>query len=199
MDRVQRHYARTALQGTDPLQGLSTAERRAILTMPPTIGERLRLAPWRNMDARRAAVRDIIAERRLAYSLFHDTSTSAEMAAPAPATSPPSAATAQLLERRPSPYYLHRLAMAQLSEARYRSEQDHLADVRSAEHRLALPAGRATYAAMIDVQIERARLDLKELELIAAAAREASPEKPRERNALKTARPAKSKDNERDR
>ncbi|WP_072387067.1 hypothetical protein [Hyphomicrobium sp. CS1BSMeth3] len=160
MDRVQRHYAHTALRGTDPLQGLPLDVRRAILTMPPTIRERLRLAPWRTAETRRQALGDIIAERRLAYDLARDTLPTPEPAMPAP--------------EQLSPYYQHRMAMAHLGHQRASDDHDYLDGVRSAEYRQQLAAipyakDKDTHAALLKIQIERARLDLAELELHAAA------------------------------
>ncbi|MGD9803425.1 MAG: hypothetical protein AB7E81_17810 [Hyphomicrobiaceae bacterium] len=67
-----RSYAHTAWTPADPLQGLAAHERRAILLMPSTFGERLRMAPWRSYAKKRETMLRIVAERRLLYDLMQE-------------------------------------------------------------------------------------------------------------------------------
>lgn len=69
MDAIQRAYAHTAWTSLDPLKGLDLETKRALLLMPSTFRERLKLAPWVDRDQRRVVVADILRERRLAFEL----------------------------------------------------------------------------------------------------------------------------------
>jgi len=72
MQPFLRTYSHTAWTPADPLQGLAAHERRAILLMPSTFGERLRMAPWRSYAKKRETMLRIVAERRLLYDLTQE-------------------------------------------------------------------------------------------------------------------------------
>lgn len=153
MDRVLRAYAQTAWTALDPLQGLEPEVRRAILLMPSTFRERLKVAPWTGRDQRRAAVAQILAERRLMFELFNLTPEKALEKALEPAP--------MMAGQGASPYYQYRLHK--------------MAETRAAETALDLatdPAARADADRREEVrrryqviQFERARLDAEEAQL----------------------------------
>jgi len=163
MDRVLREYAHTAWTPADPLHGLDHRQRRAILLMPSTFRERFRLAPWIGRDDRLVVIRVIIAERRLMYDLFLNPQPDKpqyERAEPAPEK------RHALPAEPPSPFWQYRLdahhaALSQMADRRHiqdRSDRNTNPDAKKdAERRAALHA----------IAIERAKLDLRELELIA--------------------------------
>ncbi len=173
MDRVLRAYAHNAWTAADPLAGLDPYLRRAILLMPSTFRERWKLAPWTNRHQRRLAIADIIAERRLLYEL-----TCQEKAPPAPTvqsstqTIAPAAAT--------SPYYQYRLAQhstALDSVVAQRRQQDlhdfeHIPEARLDHERRA-----ERREALLALAIDRAKLDLRELEIMAGLESSRAPEK----------------------
>lgn len=168
MDRLQRHYAHTAWTPADPLAGLDPRQRRSILLMPSTFHERLRMAPWRTYEKRRTAMLDIIAERRLMYDLMYARQhAQPEFQESRPLSSgvgPSSQPTLKPL----SPYYAYR------KDVHHHAIRD-MADRRTAEdlHELATnPAAQADQAqrdmrrkALLEIEIERRRLDLKELSI----------------------------------
>lgn len=161
MDRVQRTYAHTALTATDPLADLDPQVKRAILLMPPTFRERLKLAPWRSRQHRQMIIFDIIAERRLAYELTHgellksrsNEHQRVDAAAPSQGEAPL------------SPYYQHRLAL-------HADTMAHLYGLRRDQNEQDLktnPEARQDASrrrALLELQIERTRLDLKEMHIL---------------------------------
>lgn len=163
MDRVLRNYAHTAWTPADPLAGLEPDVRRAILLMPSTFRERWKLAPWTGEHQRRLAIADIVAERRLLYELTHQ-----NVAAKAPS---PTREEASPSVEPSSPYYRYRLALRQQtlgSVLEGRSEQDRLDVIRvpeaRADHDRRLETRRQ---ALLAIEIERARLEVRELEILA--------------------------------
>jgi len=167
MNRFHRIYAHSAWTPADPLAGLDPNERRAILLMPSTFFERLRMFPWRTYDKKREAMLDIIAERRLVYDLMqhrmHAAPPPMPPLLPQDHSHPYLPASGQL-----SPYYADRLARHHQAIAEMTAQ-------RQAEDREALlhnPAARADREmrdarrkAMLELHIERARLDIKELDI----------------------------------
>lgn len=172
MDRLQRHYAHTAWTPADPLAGLAAHQRRAILLMPSTFAERLRMAPWRTYEKRRAAMLDIIAERRLLYDLMYDhqqtvvaPQSAGAILPDAPARTLAHASSAGDL----SPYYayrmqLHRHAVEAMAERRIADDLHDLAINPAAQADLALRKQRRS--ALLDIEMQRRRLDLKEMEVL---------------------------------
>ena len=163
MDRVRRHYAHSAWTPADPLAGLEPDVRRAILLMPSTFRERWRLAPWTSRDQRRLAIADIMAERKLLYEL---TSNGLERAQSSPAPPAPSEAAPVSVT---SPYYryrmkLHQETLAAMHEGRQLQDRDDLE--RLPEARLELARRQATRKALRAIERERARLDLKEQQIL---------------------------------
>lgn len=163
MDRVLRSYAHTAWTPSDPLAGIEPDVRRAILMMPSTFRERWKLAPWTNRHQRRLAIADIVAERRLLYEL---TSLALEQAAPQPTQLQPNANAAAPL----SPYYQYRMALHRETMAAMkgsRSEQDAADFARSPEARVDRDRRVARQQALMALDVERARLDVQELAILA--------------------------------
>jgi hypothetical protein len=172
-----RSYSHTAWTPADPLQGLGPHERRAILLMPSTFGERLRLAPWRSYAKKRETMLRIVAERRLLYDLMQQR---VQQAQPPPAAdealapgdrvlaewqaktinaSPPAAMDALAAYRMA----LQREAITALLDQR---RQETLSDL--AQN----PAARAEQGirdkrlkALQQIELQRARLHVKELEI----------------------------------
>lgn len=181
MDRVLRNYAHTAWTPADPLAGLEPDVRRAILLMPSTFRERWKLAPWTGEHQRRLAIADIVAERRLLYELTHQ-----NMAAKAP---PPSPEQSSPSVEPTSPYYRYRLALRQQALGSVldgRSEQDRLDVIRvpeaRADHDRRLETRRQ---ALLALEIERARLDVRELEILAGQEPVPPPAKSKSRSNVK--------------
>ncbi|MGE0290076.1 MAG: hypothetical protein AB7P16_27645 [Bradyrhizobium sp.] len=163
MDRVRRHYAHSAWTPADPLAGLEPDVRRAILLMPSTFRERWRLAPWTSRDERRLAVAEIMAERKLLYEL---TSSGLERTQPGPAPPAPSAAAPVAVT---SPYYryrmrLHQETLAAMHDGRRLQDRDDLEKM--PEARQDHERRQATRKALRDIELERARLDIKELQIL---------------------------------
>lgn len=163
MDRVLRAYAHTAWTPTDPLAGLDNDMRRAILLMPSTFRERWKLAPWTDRHQRRMAIADIVAERRLLYELTHQ-----KLTMPAPEKIPAPAAPEYAAST--SAYYQYRLAQHHQVMDTLRSDRA-VQDIGDIEK---LPEARADYQrretrrqALLMLNIERSKLDIKEFELLA--------------------------------
>ncbi len=183
MDRVLREYSHTAWTQADPLAGLDPMQRRAILLMPSTFRERFRLAPWVGRDNRLLIIRDIVAERRLMYDLFLRQTPDLEATSSRPTPNPeassnskdpqpaPSASVPDGPARSPteplSPYWQYRLdshRAAIQSMAETRGAQDH-DDIRTNPEARKDAERRA--AALHAIAVERAKLDLRELEILA--------------------------------
>ena len=171
MDKVLRTYAHTAWTSADLLAGLDSEMRRAILLMPSTFRERWKLAPWTDRHQRRMAIADIVAERRLLYELTHR---KIEQVAAPSAPTPPQDAPVEAT----SPYYRYRLSMHRqaVDAMRHdRAEQD-LRDIeRLPEARADLERREARRQALINLDIERARLDIEELKILAGREPEKAP------------------------
>lgn len=173
-DRVLRTYAHTAWTHADPLAGLPKEVREAILLMPSTWRERLKVGLWTNKLQRRMAIAEIIAERRLAYELATGSQTQVQ-----PATREASPAT-PVLRVDPgvvdSPYYRYRLqrdAIAAVKDDRRAQDAaDRASDPRAQAD---FEQREARRRALADVDYERARLDLRELAILSG--REAAPER----------------------
>lgn len=165
MDRVLRTYAHTAWTPADPLAGLDADVRRAVLLMPSTFRERWKLAPWTSRHQRQFAIIDIVAERRLLYELTHQKLTTAAPQPPTPST-PPAAPS----DEATSPYYRYRMALhrqAVDTMQRNRAEQDRRDIERLPEARADRERRQeARRNALLALDIERARLDLKELVIL---------------------------------
>jgi len=163
MDRVLRNYAaQTAWTPADPLAGLDPNVRRAILLMPSTFRERWKLAPWTSQQQRRLAIQHIVAERRLMYDLTHQEVNDRN---PDSGPSPAVPASAEIT----SPYYQHRLALHRQTVdtmARVRTSQDRHDFETLAEAQADLERRRARRQALLDIEFERERLDLLELEIL---------------------------------
>lgn len=167
MDRVLRAYSHTAWTPADPLQGLDDEVRRAILLMPSTFRERWKLAPWTDRQQRRMAVADIIAERRLLYELSQQ-----RLSKPQPNAAPaqPAGLPTSGHKLPVSPYYQYRLAQHRQAMEVIRTErvdQDvfDLANIPAARaERVRLDARRR---ALLLLDVERAKLDMKEMQILA--------------------------------
>lgn len=163
MDRILRTYAHTAWTPADPLAGLDDNVRRAILLMPSTFRERWKLAPWTNRHQRRMAIVDIVAERRLLYELTYQ-----NLAKSAPEAAPP-----LVVAHTPaptSPYYRYRLDLHHqaLESIRQDRTAQELRDFETKPEARADHERRRTHRqALLDISIERAKLDMKELDLLA--------------------------------
>lgn len=169
MDAFHRAYAHTAWTPADPLTGLEPHERRAILLMPSTFHERLRMAPWRNQDQRRAAMFDIIAERRLAYDLYVKQYQDQH---PAPQANSLPLAPVVHPTAPPSPYYQYRLGMH--ADAIHLMANRRLAE--DLHERRTNPAAQAEYEirlerrrALLDLEMDRVELDIREQAILSGA------------------------------
>ncbi len=164
MDPILRSYAHTAWTPLDPLRGLDLQQKRAILLMPSTFRERLRVAPWTNRDQRRLAIGEILAERRLLYEL---TAQELEKAQPVPmvAVSAPAAVSNEPL----GAYYqyrlgLHREALGAMQAARQEQEVSDRSRNPDAARDFARRAELQHRLAQIEQ--ERTRLDVREWRLL---------------------------------
>ena len=165
MDKVLRNYAHSAWTPADPLDGFDPETRRAILLMPSTFRERWRLAPWTTRHQRRAAIAEIIAERRLMYELTHKKLASDRHHTKSPA---PKAVDVKSL----SPYYQYRLSDSPDAIATMRSERslrDQLDRDRLPQAQHDYERRRARRQALIDIDLERTKLDARELHLLSEA------------------------------
>jgi hypothetical protein len=162
MDPILRSYAHTAWTPLDPLQGLDPAERRAILLMPSTFRERLRLAPWTGPLQRRQAMTEILAERRLMLDL-----TTREVERQSPVVAAP--VVAGQGGAPVGAYYQYRLGLhRQALETVHATRRDQDAfdlenSPQAAREALRRAARRRQLAEIIQ---ERARLDLQELRIL---------------------------------
>ncbi|MFM9938693.1 MAG: hypothetical protein ACKVP7_04260 [Hyphomicrobiaceae bacterium] len=165
MNPILRSYAHTAWTPLDPLQGLDVQQKRAILLMPSTFRERLRLAPWTNRDQRRVAVGEILAERRLMYDLM---AKEAERGQPSPvsAVSVPTMAA----DGAVGPYYqyrlgLHRQALSAMQTVRH--DQDHVDRAHNPEAERDYLRRAELRQRLLKIEQERARLDIREARVLA--------------------------------
>lgn len=165
MDAVLRAYAHTAWTSADPLQGMEPDQRLAILLMPSTFRERLRMAPWTGRLQRRQAMAEILAERRLMLEL---TTKQLERDKPAPVKAADAPAVGQG-SGTVGPYYQYRLALHQQaldSVHATRRDQDLLDLEKSPEAAQDALRRAAVQRQLSEIVQERARLDLKELRLL---------------------------------
>lgn len=164
MDMIQRAYAHSAWTAADPLKGLDAEQKRAILMMGSTFRERWKLRPWKDTYARQMAMKDIIAERRLAYELAYGKLS--EYYEPAMEETPTSVPE----EPQKSEYYKYRLeqhheAMKALADERSATDQRDLesnplarADQASRQERL---------AEFLAIELQQARKRVSTLEALA--------------------------------
>lgn len=158
MDRVLRAYAQTAWTALDPLKGLDPEVRRAILLMPSTFRERVKVAPWTSRDQRRAAIANILAERRLMFELFNPS-----IEKPTLVSAPPNSPAILHREGEGASLYYQRRIAKMAEERRSEEASDLLNDPAAradADRRTEI---RSRYQA---IQIERARLDAEEAHLL---------------------------------
>lgn len=161
MDRVLRTYAQSAWTPADPMAGLDPEVRRCILLMPSTFRERWKVAPWTSRHYRRMAIAEIIAERRLQYELTHQTL----VKVPDLSQGQPAAQARKPL----SPFWQDRLRMHQAvgQELRFARLSQDVADAETIPEFQADPVRvQSLRNALKFIELERARLDVKELELM---------------------------------
>lgn len=161
---LQRQYAHTAWTPSDPLADLEPHVRAAILLRRPTWRERIKLRPWIDPMRRRMAMFDIIAERRLMYDLAHQ---DLRQRQPTPEPiAPPAGATIEPT----SPYYRYRLGLHNQTLAAMdaqRAAQDKLDLANDPETKAEHTRRSQLRQKLLGIEIERAKLNLKELQIMA--------------------------------
>jgi hypothetical protein len=182
MDKVQRHFARSTLYGQNPFEGLNPEERLNLIRMPSTFRERWRLSRlWTDRRSREAVIADIMAERRLLYEMTSKATLQRSACAPTSNSASAGAHIGAELHLRHgadstalkslSPYYKYRqdLQFQAFNDiVRLRAEQD-ATDLRTIpEAKVDHEQRLARRKAFLDIQVERAKLELREAELMAS-------------------------------